>query len=133
MDVENAAKQLEGKIYKITSESHPDMVYIGSTVRTLDQRFKEHQSKCNNTTSKQLFENNDAKIELIVNVACDSMDDLFKEEMKHIKMNRQFCVNKMRPRLTDGERIFNRNMYFQVKDELREIAKKRRDEIYFID
>jgi predicted GIY-YIG superfamily endonuclease len=41
--------QIFGRIYKIVS-SETDDVYIGSTIRTLRERFKEHKERYNSYT-----------------------------------------------------------------------------------
>lgn len=61
------------RIYSIRSESQPGLVYIGSTKKTLRQRFQGHQSnykqylkgKYHYVTSFKILEIGDAYIELI--------------------------------------------------------------------
>jgi len=43
-----------GKIYKIISDS-TDKIYIGSTVKTLDERLKEHEKDFLNFFSFSMF------------------------------------------------------------------------------
>ena len=41
-------KFLRGKIYKITSPTNPDLIYIGSTCSELHRRFNEHKNSYKN-------------------------------------------------------------------------------------
>lgn len=42
----------QAHIYKIFNTDKPDMVYVGSTRRTIEQRFAEHREDCNKNNSK---------------------------------------------------------------------------------
>lgn len=61
-----------GFIYKITSK-HSDLVYVGSTTKTLERRLQEHKSQYKSwkngnyhfVTSFKLLEHGDVSIELI--------------------------------------------------------------------
>lgn len=59
---------MKGLVYRIVSPSSP-LVYIGSTIKTLGERFSRHKSGFKNgrekCTSHQLLMLGDAKIELI--------------------------------------------------------------------
>ena len=59
-----------GKIYKLWS-IHTDKVYIGSTCNLLSKRFNEHKRKTD-TTSRELLEYGEVKIELIESFSCNS-------------------------------------------------------------
>ncbi|MFY8161327.1 MAG: GIY-YIG nuclease family protein [Candidatus Kapaibacteriota bacterium] len=94
-----------GKIYKIV-DNKSDMIYIGSTCKTLEQRLKSHISnykkyksgKYNYVTVFKTLENNDYKIELIKNYSCNSKNDLEREEGQFIKdyrNNKLNVVNKL--------------------------------------
>jgi len=114
-----------GKIYKIVDNTS-DMVYVGSTCKTLQQRLKGHEhnfkgfklGKTNNVTVFKIFESEDYKIELIKLYPCDSKTNLEIEEGKIIKQFRNDklnIVNKNIAGQTDNEsktqyRQNNRNL-----------------------
>jgi len=93
------SKYIQGKIYKLTS-SQTDKVYIGSTIKSLDDRFSKHKchykrwlkSQMNKITSYDLLQYEDVKIELIKEFPCETRTELEKEEGKLILEN--YCVNK---------------------------------------
>ena len=67
----------KGKIYIIKCK---DKVYIGSTVKTLEERFNEHKSSSNRCTSKVLFEMGSPTIELLEECPCENESQLIKRE-----------------------------------------------------
>jgi hypothetical protein len=92
-----------GKIYKLTS-SNTDLIYIGSTTKTLQQRLSAHKyhhklwkdNKFNFMTSFKVFEDgNDAIIELLETYPCDSKKNLELRERYYIESHK--CVNKCVP------------------------------------
>ncbi len=93
-------EQVNGQIYRIYSES-TDLVYIGSTTKTLSDRFSQH--KCDYSTwqkgsypyvtSFAIFKIGNAKIELIENFTCNDVKELRKREGEIIKTTPN-CVNK---------------------------------------
>ena len=93
----------DGKVYKITSMSRPDLVYIGSTTLPLRKRFSEHQSNYKSylktgkkyITSFKVMEIGDAYIELLEDFSCSSKQQLNSREKFHITNN--ICVNKLSP------------------------------------
>ena len=50
--MEKDNKYSRGKIYKIISPSHPELVYYGSTCNDLYKRLHQHKQPNNNTNSK---------------------------------------------------------------------------------
>jgi hypothetical protein len=93
------------KIYKIVDNSS-DLIYIGSTCKTLEQRLKGHESnyklfkagKYHFITSFKILENNNYKIELIKNYPCISKKELELEEgkaIKQLKSNGLNIINKI--------------------------------------
>ena len=82
-----------GKIYKIVDNTS-NMVYIGSTCKTLEQRLKQHQSnykafkagKSNFVTVFKILQNNNYKIELIKLNPCDTKQELNKLEGQTINI-----------------------------------------------
>ena len=101
------------KIYKIVDNTS-DMIYVGSTCKTLQQRLKEHEScykrfkvgKQHFITSFKILENNDYKIELVEHYSCNNKQELNLKEGKIIKQFRNDklnIVNKYVTGRTDAE------------------------------
>jgi len=119
-----------GKIYKITS-SQTDLIYVGSTIQSLDERFKKHKNnfKNNNSsiTSKEILKYDDAKIELIELYPCNSQEELYKREGVYIKTLN--CVN----RKVEGRDSKSKEYYEENKEKMKEYQKEyrqRNKEIY---
>ena len=101
-----------GKIYKLTS-SNGDLVYIGSTTKTLQQRLSQHQSnykrwkveKYHFVTSFKVFDDgDDAVIELLEKYPCDSRKELELQERYYIESNK--CVKgNQRPTFRANEKV----------------------------
>jgi hypothetical protein len=97
--------QFEGKIYKIVSDNH-DGVYIGSTTKTIQERFTQHKKGYNEWTKNpevkkfiscySLMELGKCRIELVEEIKCDTLQDLQIREGYHIK-NTKNIVNKYIP------------------------------------
>ncbi len=112
-------KYNNSKIYKIASHLG-DKIYIGSTYRTIEERFKDHQSKYSfynietHITSSILFDKygiNNCTVELLEQVNVDTRSELLQIEAEHIKANRINCVNKNLPFLCNEERVKNYKQY----------------------
>ena len=96
-DTEKCVYSIQGKIYKIMSKSG---TYIGSTISSLEKRFKEHQQsfsqhkkgKGKYMTSFLLLKDDDAWIELVHDYQCNSKEELWAEEKRVIQCVE--CVNK---------------------------------------
>lgn len=92
--------QIIGRIYKITSRQTDD-VYIGSTTLQLSERFKTHMMHYRQyvrgnpyyTTSYEVLQYDDARIELIHEGLFDGRKDLERFEGHTIKTTPN-CVNK---------------------------------------
>jgi hypothetical protein len=101
------------KIYKIIDNTS-DLIYIGSTCKTLNQRLKQHEynfkcfklGKTNNVTSFKILDNNDYKIELIKLYPCQNKQELCIEEGRIIKESK-----------TNGLNIVNKNIAGLTKKE----------------
>lgn len=84
-----------GKIYMIES-AIGECCYIGSTINSLEHRFKQH---CNNyrkgryRTSAEVLQYPDAEIILILKYPCKNKYELCRKEGEFIK-NHNNCVNK---------------------------------------
>jgi len=85
-------KYQNGKIY-ILKSNQTNKVYIGSTTRTLKQRFHAHKY-ANTTNSKILLDGyNDVKIELLELYPCNNKIELLKKEGEYIKKYKDTCIN----------------------------------------
>jgi len=62
------------------------MVYIGSTIKTLAERFTQHRQEKNKCTSKALFISGEVKIELIEDCPCLTEAQLCKREGEIMKL-----------------------------------------------
>jgi hypothetical protein len=85
-------KYEEGKIYCIKCKINPDYMYIGSTLKTLEERWKAHKITSNQdkTCGRLLYKtiNNEWDnwyIELIKLYPCNSKNELTNEEGNIIK------------------------------------------------
>lgn len=93
-------KYENGKIYSIRSYES-DEVYIGSTVKTLSQRFSQHKkdykkyldNKYSYVTSFEIIKHPSAYIELVEEFSCNSKDQLNKREGEIIRATLN-CVNQ---------------------------------------
>jgi len=91
----------EGKIYKIVSKQ-TNMIYIGSTIQTLEDRFSVHKCKyadylkSNNadSTSVKMLKYEDCEIELIELYPCESKTELERREGLIQLDNRSVIVNR---------------------------------------
>ena len=83
IEVKLAPHTLDGKIYMIT-DSKQSFTYIGSTVRTLEQRLKEHQEKPVNKKMAQYIKNKDIVIKLIDEMKCVNVSSMLSLENEYI-------------------------------------------------
>jgi len=123
-------KYKNGKIYRIVSPSHPELVYYGSTTQTLSQRMAGHRRSFKNEasgiTSKKVLQYEDAMIILVENCPCNSKEELNKKEKEYIINNE--CVNKVVPFRTMEEAREVKQKYKQ--DNKEKIAEQRKDYLY---
>jgi hypothetical protein len=78
------------KIYKIVCRK-TGLVYIGATVRQLEIRLRQHQTR-QDCTSLIVMINNDYYIELIEEFPCETLKESNRREGFHIQKNE--CVNR---------------------------------------
>ena len=88
-------KYLRGKIYTIRCTSDNSLIYVGSTIETLSQRFSRHHSNCYNVKERgynmllyktiRTKEWDDFYIELYENYPCKSKEELNKREGEIIR------------------------------------------------
>tara|TARA_Y100000034_G_C6702119_1_gene309716 strand:- start:380 stop:673 length:294 start_codon:yes stop_codon:yes gene_type:complete len=89
-----------GRIYRLVDHDN-DMIYIGSTTKTLDQRLGKHKTDFKRwlkgtgdyRTSFLVLESENYSIELLEECSVESMNDLYKIEGKHQKEANNNCVN----------------------------------------
>ena len=101
-------KYQEGKIYKIISNKL-DLVYYGSTTKTLKQRLNDHRGhykrylkgKGQYYSSFELMKLDDAQIILVEDFPCENKKELHQRERFYIESNT--CVNKNIPGRTEKE------------------------------
>jgi hypothetical protein len=106
-----------GKIYKLVSDK-TNMIYIGSTKRSLKERIREHKKTFKHNiglnTSKKLFElGGNISIELIKLFPCNCKKELEKEEGEYIKKYKKICVNKFIAGRTVKEYYKDNNTYLK--------------------
>ena len=114
----------QGKIYKLVS-SQTDKMYIGSTTKSLKERFSEHKSsyqrynnnECNQYYSSfKLLKYDDCKIELLENYNCDSKEELLFRERYYIE-NTENSINENSPIKLDEEHIQDKKLYYLYNKE----------------
>ena len=89
-----------GKIYIIRFLNNDNHIYIGSTIKSLKERFAGHKSGCKTTISKYVANNYDndwskCLIELYLNYPCKTSRELVKKEYQIINKfsrNKNFAV-----------------------------------------
>jgi hypothetical protein len=114
-----------GKIYKLTSPN-TDMIYIGSTIQSLNRRFNSHKidiNKGKGITSFNMFIWNDAKIQLIERYECNSKKELVLREQYYIELYSDYCVNFRKAYQTEKQRKVYNKKYKQT-EKYKETEKK---------
>ena len=111
-----------GKVYKIVSPSHPELVYYGSTVQKLNVRMGGHRHRPD-ATSKLILCYDDAIIVLVESVPCNTKEELTKKEAEYILQNK--CVNKRVPlQKTKDEKALYEKTYRIDNDEKIKVRRK---------
>jgi hypothetical protein len=96
-------KSVHGYIYRISSAS-TDKVYVGSTQRSIISRFNQHkykykfwqQSGSSFMSSFEVVKFDDAQVELVEEIICDDVKELFRREGQVIQETVN-CVNRYIP------------------------------------
>jgi len=122
----------KGKIYKIVCDT-TGLVYIGSTIQKLCERLSKHKDNYKRylkgvyhfITSFDIIKNNNYKIILIENYACNSKEELHREERKYIESIE--CVNKVIPGRTDKE--YREDNKDKIKEKSKEYRENNREKI----
>lgn len=118
-----------GYIYKIIS-NQTDKIYIGSTIRDLNERMREHKNKYKQylndkycyVTSYDIVKFDDAKIELIKEVIFSDRKELNKIEGEYIKSTENATNKRVEGRTV---KEYHQNNYQQNKEKIIE-----RNQIY---
>lgn len=102
----------KASVYAIKSK-HTDKIYIGSTIKPLEDRFKQHKYNYKYyisgdtkryITSYEIIKHNDAYIELLETVNCINDIQLKEHEKRLYTIHKNNIVNKNRPMITDDEK-----------------------------
>jgi hypothetical protein len=134
---ENDERYKEGKIYAIRNITDDTMIYIGSTVRNLDQRFDNHKYDCKRGMRCILYnniENNDWTlwyIELYENYPCNNKKELNRREGEIIRERGSLNKNiagrtrkEYREDKVDKNKEVKKKYYEQNSDKIIENVKK---------
>jgi len=134
---ENDERYKEGKIYAIRNITDDTMIYIGSTVRNLDQRFESHRYDCKRGMRCILYnniENNDWTlwyIELYENYPCNNKKELNRREGEIIRERGSLNKNiagrtgkEYRKDKVDKIKEVKKKYYEQNSDKIKENKKK---------
>ena len=118
---------MKGRIYIIRSKQ-TDKVYIGSTVQSLNKRFRLH--KIQDCTSQEILKYSDAEIILLECYECENKEQLKNREGEYIRQYN--CVNKNIAGRTRKEWIEDNKEYFKEyyqenKEKLNEKKKEYRE------
>tara|TARA_B110000285_G_scaffold235429_2_gene317098 strand:- start:14198 stop:14911 length:714 start_codon:yes stop_codon:yes gene_type:complete len=116
----------KGKIYKIISDSCL-LPYIGSTIDTIEYRFRKHitkykswkNGKSNYNTSFEILKYDDARIELIENYPCNSREELEKQEGTYIIIGKN-CVNKQKAGRNGDYKEYHKKWYKNPENKKRQ-------------
>ena len=122
-----------GKIYIIKSPNL-DTPYIGSTTKSLNERFNLHKHQYNKCKSKHLIQAGDCYIELIENYPCETRLELEKreEEVKLLMKNQGInFINKYRSGI--NYRNLNSEERHTYDNDLYNERYKEKKRIYYID
>lgn len=117
-DVKGMDDVRDGIVYKMYSDEG-NMVYIGSTVRTLNERFEKHRKRNNKCSSKYLFKfYKNVKIMELERMEVKDVDELHKLEMAYIEACKGdvnvWCVNVRDPVTNNKLYGFNIPKYVRV-------------------
>jgi len=114
----------DAKIYKLVCND-TGLTYFGSTTQPLQHRLAQHKSATPsngmNCSSRQIFKNDNYRIELVEDYPCDNKVELLIRETEYIKNNE--CVNRRCPYRTNEEvRQRARERYAANREEFAAIA-----------
>lgn len=134
LDIELENKYQNGKIYKL--QSIEGYYYIGSTTKTLQERFSSHKYCIENDIDYRNSKNyryfksipiDEIDIELIEDYPCSSKKELREREDHYIilSLSDKYCLNTFRAFQTDEEKKEYYRLYYALhKDKAQEYMKK---------
>ena len=109
----------KGKIYKLYNETD---TYIGSTIKTLNERLKRHINR-KDTSSKLIIDNPPYKMELIEKYPCRNRYELEKREGVCQKNNE--CINTRIAGRTDKE--YREDNKYRIREHNKEYRENNKD------
>lgn len=124
-------KYCNSKIYKIVSATHPEVVYVGSTVNPLNKRLVGHRTDYNRgirIASNQVMQYADAEIILVEEYPCDNSNELrmreefWRRDLKAI--NYQQCYTTREEYLTKKKEWHLANIDKRQQERQRETEKR---------
>ena len=132
-----------GRIYFIKNYTN-NLLYIGSTTRNLEERFKEHKRDINKYSNFKLYkamreyETDNFYVILIEELEVDAVKDLRRREGEYIKtvkptLNKNIAGRSMKQYQIDNKdklRIYRRNYYKQYRKDHYEHLKNYRQDYY---
>jgi len=84
------------KVFKITNKNN-DKYYLGITTVALSQLLAtykyQYKHKKPRQTVFQLFENNDAKIELVATIPCNNIDEQYMKARNYFEEHKHNLIN----------------------------------------
>ena len=117
-------KYNNGKIYKVINDVS-DKIYIGSTIRKLNERFLNHKANSRNEKKQSIFYNYireigilHFKIILIKNCECYSKEELEKEEFN--------CISECDPKILLNDSLLYKKRSTSHINKCRELQKGRK-------
>ena len=113
-----------GYIYSLTC-SNPNLIYYGSTTKSLNDRLRQHKASSNKCESKILFEWGDVKINMIEEIEYEDKKDLIDREAYYIRNLK--CVNKRIPNRTTKE--YRENNKDKIKEKKKQYRENNKDKI----
>ena len=102
------------KIYRIINKSTSETVYIGSTSRTLEKRFKEHLNDFLRPDKQTYLKENDCFISLICECEVEERKDM---ENKYIKLFQSWRYFNIRLEINDKDCAIHK---FKKEEKLKE-------------
>lgn len=107
-----------GKIYVIVSPNC-ELVYYGSTIDTLENRFRKHKANTATCTSREIISAGNSDILEIEIYPCNNLDELEDREAEYILNDWEGCVNKQVPgakRRAGGAVAYNKKRYNEIPE-----------------
>lgn len=122
---------MKGRIYKISCKSDPNLVYVGSTTKSLRDRLSIHKCDCrkmwfNAKLYQQIIDNDwsDWEMELIEEVQFEDKNDLRKREGEYIQ-----SIGTLNIKIAGRDRKESCKQYRENnRDKIREINKQYRED-----